>query len=148
MASVEFSPDEISEQASGNQSALWHVTLRWAREQTGSVDGWASFVGEQFAPSWDGMGDNASALDVARGAALNYASSADIRPVHITGDESTAVLTSEGPEQEWLDDTGTTIADNDRANELIFRSIAERRGMTLELDRDGSTFRLTFARRA
>jgi hypothetical protein len=146
MAGIDFSPEELLEQARGNQTALFNFAARWAREQTGTVDGWASFVGEQFAPSWDGMGDNASALEVARGIAINMATGADVRLVDLTGDENAAVLTIEGYDQDWLDDSGTTVEELDRTNELIFSAIAERRGLSYTQNRDGNTLRMEVKR--
>lgn len=145
MAEIDFTTEELLEQARGNQTAIFHLAVRWARERDGSVDGWASHVGEAFAPSWDEFGETASALEVARSAALNMATTADMRPVELTGDDSRAVLTLEGPEQEWLDNMGTTVEDLDRTNELIFLPIARRRGLTLTPEREGNILRLTFA---
>lgn len=143
----EFSTEELLEQARGNQSAIWHLAARRAREMEGSVDAWASYVGSQFAPSWDDMGDDASAHDVARMAAMNMATTADMRPVEVSGDATRAEVVIEGPEPDWLENMGTAVEDLDRTNELIFRVIAERRGMTLEARRDGSMLTLTFAKR-
>jgi hypothetical protein len=56
MADLDFSNEEILEQARGDSAAIWHLAARWARERDGSVDGWASFVGREFAPTWDSMG--------------------------------------------------------------------------------------------
>jgi hypothetical protein len=148
MTNLDFSDDEVLSQAKGNGTAIFHLAVRWARQQSGGVDGWASFVGEEFAPTWDELGDNSSALRVARLAGLNMATTADIEPVDVSGDDARAVLTLEGPEQQWLDDMGTTTEEIDRANELIFRPIAQRRGLTLTVDRSGNTLRLTFARNA
>jgi hypothetical protein len=146
MATLEFDRDELLEQARGNQTALWHLALRRARDQEGSVDGWGRYVGEDFAPSWDDLGDGASALEVARQAGLNYATTSDMRPLEVTGDDSTAQVTLEGPDPEWLENSGTRVEDHDRVNELIFEAIARRRGLTLTCEREGSTFRMTFAR--
>jgi hypothetical protein len=146
MADLDFSPDVLLEQARGNQTAFWHLGVRWARDHDGSVDAWATFVGNEFAPSWDELGDDASAHRVARLAALNMATTADMRPIEITGDESRAEVIIEGPDQEWLDQSATAREDHDRANELIFRSIAERRGLTLEARRDKAGLHLVFAR--
>lgn len=146
MADLDFSTEDLLEQARGNQTAFWHLALRWAREREGSVDGWAEFVGEQFAPSWDELGDPASALRVARLAGLNMATTADNRPVALTGDDDRAEVVIEGPGDEWLSGWGTTREESDRANELIFRTIAERRGLTLEATRDQAGLRLVFSR--
>ena len=146
MAELDFTTEELLEQARGNSTAFFHLAVRWARERDGSVDEWASHVGEAFAPGWDEFGDDASALEVARIAGLNMATTADMRPVDLTGDDSRAVLTIEGPEQEWLEDMGTTVEDLDRANELIFSPIARRRGLALTHEREGKLLRLTFAK--
>ena len=146
MAELDFSPEVLLEQARGNETAFWHLALRWAREREGSADGWAEFVGEQFAPSWDELGESASALEVARLAGLNAATTADMRPIELTGDESRAELVIEGPEEHWLTRFGTTREGSDRANELIFRAIARRRGLTLEMHRDDRGLHLVFAR--
>jgi hypothetical protein len=146
MADLDFSTDRILSQAKGNLTAIWHVTLRWAKEQAGGVDGWASFVGQAFAPSWDELGDSASALEVARLAGLNFATTADMKPVDLSGDDSRAELNVTGPNQETLDDMSTTTEELDRSNELIFSAIAQRRGLKLTTARIGDTLTLTFER--
>ena len=146
MADLEFSKDELLEQARGNLTAIWYATARWARERDGSAEGWASFVGREFAPSWDELGGNASALHVARLAALNMATTADIRPVELTGDQARAELVLEGPDQEFLEGSGVTRDEIDLTNELIFREIAERRGLTLVTRRDDARWHLLFSR--
>jgi hypothetical protein len=145
MAELNFSTDELLEQAKGNETGLWHACVLWAKQQPGGIDAWASFVGQAFAPGWDEMG-NASALDVARVAGLNFATTADMRPVDVTGDESRAVLTLAGPAQDVLDEMGTNVEDIDRSNEVLFSVIAERRGLTVSAERSADTLRLTFAR--
>jgi hypothetical protein len=143
----EFSTEELLKQARGNQSAIWHLAVRRAREMEGSVDAWASYVGSDFAPSWDDLGDDASAKDVARITAMNMATTADMRPIEVSGDAMRARVVIEGPEADWLENMGTAVEDLDRTNELIFRVIAERRGMTLEAQREGSRLTLSFAKR-
>jgi hypothetical protein len=143
---LDFDRDELLEQARSNQSAVWHLAARYAREREGSVDAWASFVGAQFAPGWDSMGDRPSARRMALQSALNMATTADMRPVDLTGDDDRAELLLDGPDQAWLDDSGTTREDIDRTNELVFRAIAEGRGLTLDCHRDDAGLHLVFAR--
>lgn len=145
MGDTEFSTERLLEQASGNQSALFFVTLRWARERDGSVDGWATFVGDQFADSWDDVRD-AGAREVARIVGLNFACSADSKFVGLEGDDSRAEAIIEGPEAEWLKQASVSIEDNDRANELIFRRIADHLGMSLEVVRDGDRLHIILSR--
>ena len=146
MADLDFDRDELLEQARGNQTAIWHLAARWARDHDGSVDGWAAFVGREFAPSWDEMGSDASARKVALQSALNMATTADMRPVRLTGDDTRAELVLEGPDQEALDAFATTREEIDRTNELVFRAIAEGRGMTLEIRRDDAGLHLIFSK--
>jgi len=147
VADLDFSDAEILEQTRSDSAAVWHMAARWAREREGSVDGWASFVGREFAPSWDGLGDQASARDVAQQVGLIMAGLADMRPAELSGDASRAELVVEGPDPESLDSFGTRVADIDRTHELVFGAIAERRGMTLETRRDDAGLHLLFARR-
>jgi hypothetical protein len=146
MAKLDFESDVLLAQARGNQSAIWHLAVSWARQHQGSVDGWASFVGQHFAPSWDELGEDVSAQEVARLAGLNMATTADMEPVDLSGDDTTAVLTLKGPDPEWLGNMGTTIEDLDQTNELVFSAIAERRGLRLTSERDGEVMRLTFTK--
>jgi hypothetical protein len=145
MADTDFSTERLLEQASGNQSAMFLMGVRWAHERDGSVDSWANFVGEQFASSWDDMRD-AGAREVARIAGLNFACSADSKFVGLEGDEARAEALIEGPDPEWLKDAGVSIEDNDRANELIFRHIAEQLGLALEVRRDDRGLHLVFSK--
>ena len=62
-------------------------------------------------------------------------------------DDARATVTCEGPEAEWLDQTGVAAEDLDRVNEVIFGAIAERRGLAYTQEREGSTLRMSFARR-
>jgi hypothetical protein len=146
MADLDFSTDRVLSQAKGNLTGIWHVTLRWAKEQAGGVDSWASYVGQAFAPSWDELGDKASAIEVARLAGLNFATTDDLKPVDLNGDDTRAELTLTGPDQETLDDIAATTEDLDRSNELIYSAIARRRGLTLTTARTGDTLKLTFQR--
>jgi hypothetical protein len=144
MADTDFSEKQLLEQASGNQSAMFLLGVRWARERDGTVDGWANFVGEQFASSWDDMRD-AGAREVARIAGLNFASSADSKFIALDGDETRAEAVIDGPDPEWLDNAAVSIEDVDRANELIFRRITEHLGLSFEARRDDGGLHLIFS---
>ncbi len=74
------------------------------------------------------------------------ATTGDMNPVDVTGDDDRAELVLEGPEHEYLDEYGTTVVEIDRTNELVFRAIAEGRGLTLDCHRDDAGLHLVFAR--
>ena len=145
MNDTEFSAERLLQQASGNQSAMFIVSLAWAKQREGSVDGWAGFVGDQFAGSWDEMRDR-SVRDIARIAGLNFASSADSTFIRLEGDEQRAEAVIQGPDPDYLAGTGVTSKDSDRANELIFGRIAAHLGLSLEVRRDEEGLHLLFSR--
>ena len=145
MNDTEFSAERLLEQASGNQSGMFMVSLAWAKQRDGSVDGWAGFVGDQFADSWNSMRDR-GARDIARIAGLNFASSADSKFIRLEGDDQRAEAVIQGPDPEWFEGTDLTSEDSDRANELIFRRIAAHLGLSLEARRDAEGLHLVFSR--
>jgi uncharacterized protein involved in tellurium resistance len=145
MADTEFSTERLLEQAAGNQSALFLVALRWARERDGSVDAWATFLGDQFAEGWEEM-RSAGAREVARQVGLNFACGADSNFVGLEGDDSRGEAVIEGPDAEWLADTGVSVADNDRANELIFRRIADGIGFSVETFRENGRLHIVLSK--
>jgi hypothetical protein len=143
MDDMEFAESRLLQQASGNQSAIFLVSLAWAKQRDGSVDAYATFIGDEFADSWEEM-RGAGAREVARMAGLNFASSADSKVVSLDGDAARAEIVVEGPDPEWLDGTAVTAADSDRANELIFGRIADYLGLRLEVRRDDAGLHLVF----
>ena len=145
MTDIRFSDEELLRQASGNQSAMFILGLEWAKRRDGSVDSWADFLGEQFADGWEEMRGK-GALDVARIAGLNLSSSADSKLIALEGDASRAEALIEGPDPEWLEGTTVVAADSDRANERIFRRIAEHIGFSLEARRDAAGLHLVFSK--
>lgn len=145
MADTEFTSERLLEQASGNQSAIFLLGVKWAREHDGSVDAWAEFVGREFAEGWDDMRDG-SVLEVARQVGLNFACGADSKLAALNGDESQAEAVIDGPDPKWLTDAGVSVEDNDRANDIIFRTIAERIGLSFESRRDSDGLHLAFSR--
>jgi len=145
MIDTEFSAERLLQQASGNQSGMFMVSMAWAKQRDGSVDGWAGFVGDQFADSWDSMRDR-GARDIAQIAGLNFASSADSKFIRLEGDGQRAEAVIQGPDPEWLEGTDLTSDDSDRANELIFGRIAAHLGLSLEVRRDEEGLHLVFSR--
>lgn len=146
MSGVEFSTERILEQARGNQTATWYLAARRAREREGSVEEWARYVANDFAPSWDELGDSTPAIEVARLAALNLTTTADMEVTDLSGDDTQATIIANGPEWEWAERMGVDPADLDRINEVLFGAIAERRGLSYAQERTDSTLRMTFTR--
>lgn len=146
MGAPDFSTEDLLEQARGNQTAFYYLAARRAKEMEGSVERWASYVADDFAPSWDQMGDKPSALEIATQSAMNMATTADMHVVDVSGDDSRAVVTLEGPEEEWVDTMKVAVEDLDRVNEIIFAAITTRRGLTFTQEREGGSVRLTFER--
>ena len=140
----EFSTERLLEQASGNQSAIFLLALRWARERDGSVDGWANFLGNQLAEGWSSLREN-GAFEVARMAGINFACSADSKFVGLEGDASRADAVIDGPDPEWLEEAGVSVEDHDRANDLLFGRIAEHVGLSFESRRDAAGLHLIFS---
>jgi hypothetical protein len=145
MSDVEFPESRLLQQASGNQSAMFLVSLAWAKQRDGSIDPWAAFVGDEFAASWHDL-RGAGAREIARMAGLNFASSADSRFLALDGDDDQAEAVIGGPDPAWLEGGPVTVADSDRANELIFGRIADHLGMRLEARRDEAGLHLVFSR--
>ena len=144
MGDTEFSKERLLEQASGNQSAFFLMGIRWARERDGSVDAWATFVGSQFAEGWSDLRDG-GALKVAQMAGLNFASSADSKFIGLEGDASRADAVIDGPDADWLKESGVSREDYDRANEVIFARIAEYLGLSFVSHRDEAGLHLVFS---
>jgi hypothetical protein len=142
---IEFSEARLLQQAAGNQSAMFLVSLAFAKKRDGSVDAYAEFVGEEFAESWDEL-KGAGAMAVARMTGMNFASSADSKLVALNGDDSRAEAVIEGPDPEWLTGTSVTTDDSDHANEIIFRKIAEHLDLRLETHRDDAGLHLVFSK--
>lgn len=70
MADTAFTAEEINQQAQGNAAIFPLVTIAYLRERGLSVDDWAMFVGQRFAPSWSSL-QGGDAVTVARFAARN-----------------------------------------------------------------------------
>jgi hypothetical protein len=145
MGDTDFSTERLLEQASGNQSAIFLLALRWARERDGSVDAWSTFVGDQFAEGWESLRGK-GAREVARIAGLNFACSADSKFVRLEGDDARAEAVIDGPDDQWLKEAGVSIEDSDRSNELIFGRIAGHIGLSVEVRRDDEGLHLAFSK--
>jgi hypothetical protein len=66
----QFTPERIFEQAQGNINAILCITIAYLKERGLPLDDFTTFVGQKFAPSWDGV-QVADAREVAEAALLN-----------------------------------------------------------------------------
>ena len=81
-----FTPEEISRAAQGNVKYLCLAMVDYLKQHGQSLDEFWGFVGQRFAPSWEG---GPTARQVALGAALNMVS-AECHLQAVSGDESRA----------------------------------------------------------
>lgn len=144
MADTTFTAEELHEQAQGNAAIFPLVTIAYLRERGLSVDEWAVFVGQRFAPSWSSL-QGGDAVTVARFAARNIVAEG-ARLVSLTGgaDRGEAVI-ADWPDPEALSMFGLT---QDDANPVLhsFRPIAEYLGLQFALRREGEHVHLIFTR--
>ena len=141
-----FTAEEVCAQARGNASALILVLLAYARNRGDDPAAAARFVGERFAPSWDGLRGE-GALAAARAAALNLVTGgAELRVLAGDGDRAEATVAG-WPGEEDLAFFGLTRADAD-AFHGVFGAAAERLGLRFAWHRDGDAVALAFVRDA
>lgn len=143
MADTTFTPDQITKQAQLNAGVIPLVALAFLKERGISLDQFATFVGERFAPGWSTLQGGAAA--VARMAALNIVSGgADL--VGPEGDENRAEATLAGWDgQQTLDMLGLTQAEADTFVDA-FGPIAASLGLRYAARRAGDQLHLSFTR--
>jgi hypothetical protein len=83
---VSFTPEEIADRGMDNFQHVLFGTIAYLEARGLSVEDWATFLGELFAPGW---GHGYSARDFMRRAALNVVS-AGAEPRSLTGTDSWA----------------------------------------------------------
>ena len=139
--SVEFTAEEVCEQAKGNAGSMFLALLAYARDQGRSPADAAAFVGRLFAPSWDterGKG----ALAAMRWATLNLVTCrAGVRS--LAGDEGRAEAVVTGwPLEEELAYFGLSREEADAVHQLMI-PIAEYLGLRFAFRRDGDDVVMT-----
>jgi hypothetical protein len=140
----QFTAEELGVQARGNQTAMILVDIAYVKSKGESVQEWARFVGERFASSW-GDARTESAVEVAKGIALNMAAGEGGRVDEISGGERHALVRGEWASDEDLAEFGVTRDDVDTSTE-IFRPIAERLGLNLSWSRDSKSLQIELSR--
>lgn len=140
----QFTAEQLGEQAQGNQTAMMLACIAHVKSKGQSVEEWARFVGERFASSW-GEARAESAVEVAKGIALNLAAAEGGRVDEVSGDERHALVRGEWPRDEDLAEFGVSRDDADTSTE-IFRPIAERLGLNLSWSRDSKSLRIELSR--
>lgn len=140
----EFPPERLLEQAQGNFNAIVCTTIAYLKERGLPLDDYVTYVGQKFAPTWDGM-QAASAKEFAESAALNLVASGG-QVLALTGDEHQAeVLMTNSPPADYLEMAGISTADADTFNG-VFHAVAGALDLHFEQQRTGEQVRLRFSR--
>ncbi len=147
---VAFTPEQIAERGMDNWQHVLFGTIAYLKARGLSVEDWARFLGEQFAPGW---GEGYTARGFMEQAALNVVS-AGAWPRSLTGNDDWAecVVGDWPPDgklasQRFNHHFGLAQEDVDPFWE-IFRPIAEYLGFDYEWHReDEDKLSFTFAKR-
>ena len=142
--SSQFTADELGKQARGNQTGFILVGIAYVKSKNESVEEWARFVGERFASSW-GEPRRESAVEVAKGIAINIAANEGGRVDEVRGDERHALVRGEWASDQDLGEFGVSRDELDTCTE-IFRPIAEHLGLNLSWSRDSAGLRIELSR--
>jgi len=140
-----FSVEQIAEQARGNAQVALLVLLGYARSHGHDLREAARFVGERFAPSWEGE-QGRGADECARFAGLNVLSSGGAVAA-LRGDERRAeVMVTGWPDPEAVEAAGLNPGEGDIALD-VYGPIAEYLGLRSTWYRQNETLVLIFERR-
>src|ERR687893_1115764 len=143
-ADVGFSPEEVSDQAQGNATALALTALAYLKERGLDLDEYVAFHGRRFAPAWEELRGRPVA-EAARLAALN-AVSLGATLISLSGDDRRAeVLVAGWPDEEFLDLLQLSREDAQRQLDA-FGPITEHLGIRYGWRREGDAVRMTFER--
>lgn len=144
MAQLEFTSEELYEQAQGNVTAFILTTIAYFKESGQKPDEWITFVGDRFAPGWQSLEDQ-GAKAAMQALALNFLSGG----AHLqsfSGDETRAeAVMIDWPPTDILEMLGLSQHDVDAFYE-IFKPIATLLGLSYTWHREGNQVRFTFAR--
>lgn len=139
---MEFTDDEVGDQAKGNAVATMLALFLYAREHGETPETAARWVGKLFALGWTDV-QNQAAHHAARLAALNCVSlGATLQS--LSGDERRAeVIVAGVPDRETADVFGLNVDEAD-AIFTIFEPIAYYLGMQYRWQREGDTVTMVF----
>src|SRR5436305_13198180 len=133
-----FTPEQIAERGQDNWEHVLFATIAYLKEQGHSVEEWAIYLGEQFAPGW---GHGYTAREVVERCALNVASAgATVRSISGNDDWAECVVGDWPPTGKLASERfhqyfGVTSEDADPFWE-IFRPIARYLGFAYEWNRE------------
>ncbi len=144
MAQLEFTSEELYQQAQGNITAFVLATFAYLKESGQQPDEWVAFVGNRFAPGWQSLKDQ-GAKAAMQSLALNFLSGgADFQS--FSGDETRAeAVMINWPPADFLEELGLTQQDVDAFYD-IFKPIATSLGLNYAWHREGNQVTFTFAR--
>jgi hypothetical protein len=139
---VQFTQEEVSEQAQGNATAFVLAVFAYLKQRGLDPDDYVAFFGRAFAPGWDNLRGRPVA-EVARVAALNHVSVGGTL-VSVSGDDTHAeVLLAGWPDEEFLSELQLSQSDGDRLWNA-FEPIMEYLGIRYGWQREGEVAKLTF----
>jgi hypothetical protein len=140
---VEFTSDEVLQQAKANAQALSLVTLGYIKEKRLPTDEFWSFVGEKFTLGWDSL-KGKGARAAMRIFALNMVSVGGTLE-SLSGDEARAeAIIADWPSPDLLQAFGVSRDDVDRMY-VVFEPIADLLGLRYEWHRQGDRVTLVLA---
>ncbi len=138
MVQVEFTKEEIGEHGIVNATMVWFTTILYLRSKGLSVEEWADFVGQQYAPGWEELkGKGAQA--VMREAVINWIS-CGAKLISFVGDENRAEAVLEWPPEGY---TGIPFEEAQKIN-TVFIPITRQVDLKCAWENAGRQFRLTF----
>jgi len=139
-----FTEEQISSQATLNAKGLMFAAAAFAKEHSLSAEEMWTFVGQRFAPGWEGL-LGAPVIEIAKWFALNWISSgSEVRSV--SGDGAQAhVVVGGWPSEEDLEFWGLTREETDAIRALPL-AITDYLGLEFEWSWDGDDVTAKFAR--
>ncbi len=138
MVQVEFTKEEIGERGILNATELWFTTILYLRSKGLSIEEWADFVGQQYAPGWEEL-KGKGALAVMGEAVINWIS-CGAELISFTGDENRAEAVLEWPPEGY---TGVPFEEAQKIN-TVFILITRQVNLKCAWESAGRQFRLSF----
>lgn len=145
MTDVQFTPEQVLEQAKGNSAALTLATVAFFKLQGWELEQLVNFMGTQLARGWETMRGQ-GALSTMNFVVLNMVSYG-AKLVSLVGDESYATaIISKWPPRQWLDYFDLTTQDVDAWSDL-FKPIAVSLNFDYTRSNDGDKLIYTISHR-